>query len=124
MSVSVQAQSCLLRSLIQRVNGSLGSVMNEPNISRRSDASLPDTLSDSALRWHNAVLTQVEIFGHPSTRHLTQSEDSFLSNQRLSCVMTIFPLIQQEASVKNQKISTLELEKDALLEQLDGLQAH
>ncbi|XP_029707493.1 suppressor APC domain-containing protein 1 isoform X2 [Takifugu rubripes] len=80
-----QAQSCLLRSLFQRVNDSLGSVMSEPNISHSSAPSLPETLVDGALRWHNAVLTQ-------------------------------------EVSVKNQKISTLELEKDALLEQLDDLQ--
>lgn len=121
MSVSVQAQSCLLRSLIQRVNGSLGSVMSEPDISRRCGTSLSDTLADGALRWHNAILTQVQIFSHPATEHLTQSEDSNLSDQRASCDLTFFSLIQQEVSVKNQKISTLELEKEALLEQLDDL---
>lgn len=60
MSASVQAQSCLLRSLFQRVNGSLGSVMSEPNISHNSAPSLPVSLVDGALRWHNAVLTQVQ----------------------------------------------------------------
>lgn len=60
MSASVQAQSCLLRSLFQRVNGSLGSVMSEPDISHSSGPSLPEALVDGALRWHNAVLTQVQ----------------------------------------------------------------
>ncbi|XP_018543003.1 suppressor APC domain-containing protein 1 [Lates calcarifer] len=75
----------LLRSRIQRVNGSLGSVMSEPNVMSRSDPSLLETVADSDLRWHNSVLTQ-------------------------------------EVSDKNRQISMLELEKDALLEQLDELQ--
>ncbi|XP_073337252.1 suppressor APC domain-containing protein 2-like [Pagrus major] len=79
------ARSCLLRSLIQRVNGSLGSVMSEPNVTSTSIPSLPEAVADSDLRWHNTVLTR-------------------------------------EVSDKNRRISKLELEKDALLEQLDELQ--
>lgn len=123
MSVSVQVQSCLLRSLIQRVNGSLGSVMSEHNNSRRSDASLPGTVANSAPRWHNAILTQVKFFNPLATNHLTQSEDSYLISVFL-VTGPLFSLLQQEVSVKNQKISTLELEKDALLEQLNDLEAH
>ncbi|KAG7495631.1 hypothetical protein JOB18_003210 [Solea senegalensis] len=84
---SAQTRSCLLRSRVLRVNGSLGSVMCEPNVTSKSDPSLPETVADSDLRWHNSVLTQ-------------------------------------ELSDKNHRISTLELEKDALLEQLYELQAH
>ncbi|TDG96783.1 hypothetical protein EPR50_G00232320 [Perca flavescens] len=83
---AAEAWSCLLRSRIQRVNGSLGSVISEPNVSS-SRTSLPDAVADSDLRWHNTVLTQ-------------------------------------EVSDKNRQISMLEMEKDALLEQLDELQAH
>ncbi|KAG8005685.1 Suppressor APC domain-containing protein 1 [Nibea albiflora] len=82
-----EARSCLLRSRIQRVNGSLGSVMSEPNVTSSSIPSLPEAVADSDLRWHNTVLTQV-------------------------------------VCDKNRQISMLELEKDALLEQLDELQAH
>lgn len=57
--VSLQARACLLRSRIQRVNGSLGSVMSEPNVMSSSNPSLPETVADSDLRWHNSVLTQV-----------------------------------------------------------------
>ncbi|XP_071389752.1 suppressor APC domain-containing protein 1 [Centroberyx affinis] len=81
---AAEAWSCLLRSRIQRVNGSLGSVMSEPNVS--STPSLPDAVADSDLRWHNTVLTQ-------------------------------------EVSDKNRQISMLELERDALLQQLGKLQA-
>ncbi|XP_030006637.1 suppressor APC domain-containing protein 1 [Sphaeramia orbicularis] len=81
-----EAWSCLLRSRIQRVNGSLGSVMKEPNVTSSSNLSLPDAVADSDLRWRNTELTQ-------------------------------------EVSDMNHQISTLELEKDALLEQLDELQA-
>ncbi|KAM9334955.1 suppressor APC domain-containing protein 1 [Symphorus nematophorus] len=84
---AAEARSCLLRSRIQRVNGSLGSVMSEPNVTSCSIPSLPEAVADSDLRWHNTVLTQ-------------------------------------EVSDKNRQISMLELEKDALLEQLDELQAH
>ncbi|XP_029901962.1 suppressor APC domain-containing protein 1 [Myripristis murdjan] len=78
--------SCLLRSRIQRVNGSLGSVMSEPNVTGGSTHSLPDAVADSDLRWHNTVLTQ-------------------------------------QVSDKNNQISMLELEKDALLRELGELQA-
>ncbi|XP_059181426.1 suppressor APC domain-containing protein 1 [Centropristis striata] len=54
---AAEARSCLLRSRIQRVNGSLGSVMAEPNVTS-STPSLPDAVADSDLRWHNTVLTQ------------------------------------------------------------------
>ncbi|XP_053170027.1 suppressor APC domain-containing protein 1 [Scomber japonicus] len=84
---AAEERSCLLRSCIQRVNGSLGAVMAEPNVTSTSISSLPDAVADSDLRWHNTVLTQ-------------------------------------EVSDKNRQISKLELEKDALLEQLDELQAH
>lgn len=57
--MSLQARFCLLRSLIQRVNGSLGSVMSEPNVTSSSIASLPEAVADSDLRWRNTVLTQV-----------------------------------------------------------------
>ncbi|XP_041820223.1 suppressor APC domain-containing protein 1 [Chelmon rostratus] len=84
---AAEARSCLLRSRIQRVNGSLGSVMSEPNVTGSNIPSLPEAVADSDLRWHNTVLTQ-------------------------------------EVSDKNRQISMLELEKDALLEQLVELQAH
>ncbi|KAF0029567.1 hypothetical protein F2P81_018672 [Scophthalmus maximus] len=75
-------------SRILRVNGSLGSVMTEPNVMGcSSDPSLPEAVADADLRWHNSVLTQA-------------------------------------VSDKNRQISMLELEKDALLGQLDELQAH
>ncbi|CAK6949841.1 suppressor APC domain-containing protein 1 [Scomber scombrus] len=83
---AAEGRSCLLRSCIQRVNGSLGSVMAEPNVTSTSISSLPDAVADSDLRWHNTVLTR-------------------------------------EVSDKNRQISMLESEKDALLEQLDELQA-
>lgn len=129
--MSVQAQSCLPRSLIQRLNGSVGSVMSEPSISRSSAPSLPETWADGATRWHNAVLTQVHVIKKRiknkqkgiklvREKRLTPPMDPHL----ISMFMGIFPLIEQEVSVKNQKISTLELEKDALLEQLDDLQVH
>ncbi|XP_076578924.1 suppressor APC domain-containing protein 1 [Chaetodon auriga] len=84
---ATEARSCLLKSRIQRANGSLGSVMSEPNVTSSSIPSLPEAVADSDLRWHNSILTQ-------------------------------------EVSDKNRQISMLELEKDALLEQLDELQAH
>ncbi|KAK5849236.1 hypothetical protein PBY51_008892 [Eleginops maclovinus] len=83
---AAEAWSCLLRSRIQRVNGSLGSVMSEPNVTSGSSASLPGAVTDSDLRWQNTALAQ-------------------------------------EVSDKNRKISLLEFEKDAILEQLDELQA-
>ncbi|XP_026217146.1 suppressor APC domain-containing protein 1 [Anabas testudineus] len=83
----VEARSCLLRSRIQRVNGSLGCVMSEPNVMSSSNPSLPETVADNDLRWQNTVLAQ-------------------------------------EVSDKNRQISMLELEKDALLEQFDELQAY
>uniref|UniRef100_A0A3P8NK05 Suppressor APC domain containing 1 n=1 Tax=Astatotilapia calliptera TaxID=8154 RepID=A0A3P8NK05_ASTCA len=55
-----QARSCLLGSRIQRVNGSLGSVMSEPNAMTGSNPSLLEAVADSDLRWHNSVLTQVK----------------------------------------------------------------
>ncbi|XP_029317493.1 suppressor APC domain-containing protein 1 [Cottoperca gobio] len=82
---TAEAQSCL-RSRIQRVNGSLSSVMREPNVTSGSNPSLPDAVADSDLRWHNTVLAQ-------------------------------------EVSDKNRQISKLKLEKNAILEQLDELQA-
>uniref|UniRef100_A0A3P9C1E5 Suppressor APC domain containing 1 n=1 Tax=Maylandia zebra TaxID=106582 RepID=A0A3P9C1E5_9CICH len=54
------ARSCLLGSRIQRVNGSLGSVMSEPNAMTGSNPSLLEAVADSDLRWHNSVLTQVK----------------------------------------------------------------
>ncbi|XP_068611555.1 suppressor APC domain-containing protein 1-like [Brachionichthys hirsutus] len=81
-----EVRSRLLRSLIQRVNGSLGSVMSEPNATSSGIQSLAEAVEDSDLRWRNTVLTQ-------------------------------------EVSDKNRRISTLELEKDALLKELDELQA-
>ncbi|XP_034719913.1 suppressor APC domain-containing protein 1 [Etheostoma cragini] len=83
---AAEAWSCLLRSRIQRVNGSLGSVMSEPSVCSGSP-SLPDAVADSNLRWHNTVLTK-------------------------------------EVSDKNRQIFKLELDKDALVEQLNELQAH
>ncbi|KAM9846168.1 suppressor APC domain-containing protein 1 [Aulostomus maculatus] len=49
-----EGQSCLLRSRIQRVNGSLGSVMTDPNVTSNP----ADALTDSALRWQNTLLTK------------------------------------------------------------------
>ncbi|XP_076009472.1 suppressor APC domain-containing protein 1 [Genypterus blacodes] len=53
-----ESLSCLLRSCIQRVNGSLGTVMSDPTVTSSSNHSLLDAVEDSDLRWHNAVLTQ------------------------------------------------------------------
>ncbi|XP_030576562.1 suppressor APC domain-containing protein 1 [Archocentrus centrarchus] len=53
-----EARPCLLRSRIQRVNGSLGSVMSEPNAMSSSNSSLPEAAADRDIRWHNSVLTQ------------------------------------------------------------------
>ncbi|XP_063762086.1 suppressor APC domain-containing protein 1 isoform X2 [Eleginops maclovinus] len=55
---AAEAWSCLLRSRIQRVNGSLGSVMSEPNVTSGSSASLPGAVTDSDLRWQNTALAQ------------------------------------------------------------------
>ncbi|XP_021177728.2 suppressor APC domain-containing protein 1 isoform X1 [Fundulus heteroclitus] len=75
--------SCL-PTHIQRVNGSLGSIMSEPTVS--SNPCLSDPLADSDLRWQNTVLTK-------------------------------------KVSEKNRRISRLELERKALLEELEDLQA-
>ncbi|XP_028256031.1 suppressor APC domain-containing protein 1 [Parambassis ranga] len=53
-----EARSCLLRSRIQQVNGSLGSIMSEPNVTTSSNPTLPEAVADSDLRWQNSVLTQ------------------------------------------------------------------
>nr|XP_046184829.1 suppressor APC domain-containing protein 1-like [Oncorhynchus gorbuscha] len=52
--------SCLLRSQIQRVNGSLGSLMIEPNVTRCPSSPKRDgvEVSDNELRWQNTVLVQ------------------------------------------------------------------
>lgn len=68
--VSVQARSCLLRSRMQRVNGSLGCVMSDPSVMSSSKPSLPETVADSDLRWQNTVLTQVSI-----TENISNSEE-------------------------------------------------
>nr|XP_020474822.1 suppressor APC domain-containing protein 1 [Monopterus albus] len=83
---AAEVRSCLLRSRIQRVNGSLGSVMSEPNVMSSVNPSIPETVADSDLRWHNTVLTN-------------------------------------ELSDKNHQIFKLEVERDALLEELNELQA-
>ncbi|XP_061770513.1 suppressor APC domain-containing protein 1 [Nerophis ophidion] len=80
-------RSFLLRSRIERVNASLGSVMTGSCGSCTGSPSLLAAPADSALRWQHAVLTQ-------------------------------------KVSLKNQQISMLEMEKDALLEQLHEVQAH
>uniref|UniRef100_A0A8C5HUE6 Uncharacterized protein n=1 Tax=Gouania willdenowi TaxID=441366 RepID=A0A8C5HUE6_GOUWI len=51
--------SCLLRSRIQRVNGSLGAVMSDPNGISIRKPNLSEAEADSDLRWQNSVLTQV-----------------------------------------------------------------
>ncbi|XP_054911672.1 suppressor APC domain-containing protein 1 [Poeciliopsis prolifica] len=78
---AAEARSCF-PTHIQQVNGSLGSIMNEPNVS--SNPCLCDPLADSDLRWRNTVLTQ-------------------------------------KVSEKNRRISVLELEKEALLDELQDL---
>eukprot|EP00063_Salmo_salar_P088428 XP_014063263.1 PREDICTED: suppressor APC domain-containing protein 1-like [Salmo salar] len=52
--------SCLLRSQIQRVNGSLGSLMIEPNVTSCPSSLKRDgvEVSDTELRWQNTVLVQ------------------------------------------------------------------
>ncbi|XP_069013002.1 suppressor APC domain-containing protein 1-like [Embiotoca jacksoni] len=55
---AAEARACLLRSRIQRVNGSLGSLMSETNVMSSSIPSLPEAVADSDLRWHNSVLTE------------------------------------------------------------------
>ena len=153
--MSPQARSCLLRSLIQRVNGSLGSVMSEPNVTSGSVPSLPEAVADSDLRWHNTVLTRVRkqhtLFLNSPTLPWFILEWSYrncclplysdrgcfclhppqllIDESVCACVMwpwyfTFLFLLWQEVSDKNRRISMLELEKDALLEQLDELQTH
>nr|XP_040031236.1 suppressor APC domain-containing protein 1 isoform X2 [Gasterosteus aculeatus aculeatus] len=51
-------RSCLLRSRIQRANGTLGSMMCEPNLTMGSDLSLQDAVAVSELRWRNTLLTR------------------------------------------------------------------
>ncbi|KAM9705034.1 suppressor APC domain-containing protein 1 isoform 2-T2 [Menidia menidia] len=53
-----EAGACLLRSRIQRANGSLGSVMSKTNAMGSGQLSVPEAAEDSALRWHNSVLTR------------------------------------------------------------------
>ncbi|XP_047431658.1 suppressor APC domain-containing protein 1 [Mugil cephalus] len=55
---AAEARSCLLRSRMHRVNGSLGSIMTEPNVTSSCNRSLPEAAADSDLRWQNSVLTQ------------------------------------------------------------------
>ncbi|XP_012987088.1 suppressor APC domain-containing protein 1 isoform X1 [Esox lucius] len=55
------ASSCLLRSRIHKVNGSLGSLISEPNVTRRPSFTewTGAELSDSGkLCWQNTVLAQ------------------------------------------------------------------
>lgn len=58
-SASLQNRSCLLRSRIQRANGTLGSMMCEPNLTMGSNLSLQDAVAVSELRWRNTLLTRV-----------------------------------------------------------------
>ncbi|XP_067110901.1 suppressor APC domain-containing protein 1 isoform X3 [Osmerus mordax] len=81
------ADQDIKRSCMQRVNGSLGSLMSEPNVSTAPPAP-PLTSTDGALRWSLTVLGQGSV---------------------VCC---------QEVSEKNQHISSLELERDTLLQQL------
>ncbi|XP_053718270.1 suppressor APC domain-containing protein 1 [Synchiropus splendidus] len=53
---AAQFSSSQLRSLIQRVNGSLGSVMSDSSCT--SNLCVTDTEEDSDLRWRNSVLTK------------------------------------------------------------------
>ncbi|XP_055793068.1 suppressor APC domain-containing protein 1-like [Salvelinus fontinalis] len=50
--------SCRLRSQIQRVNGSLGSLMIEPNVTGCPSSPKRVEVSDNELRWQNTVLVQ------------------------------------------------------------------
>ncbi|XP_048863364.1 suppressor APC domain-containing protein 1 [Brienomyrus brachyistius] len=77
------SRDCLIRSRIQRVNGSLGNLMFDPNAARILPC-LERENSDSSLQWQNTVLIQ-------------------------------------EVSRKSQKISTLERERDGLLQKLREL---
>ncbi|XP_020495137.1 suppressor APC domain-containing protein 1 [Labrus bergylta] len=74
-----EARSCFLRSCIQRVNGSLGTVMSEPNVtSSSSSLSLPEVVADSDLRWHNSVLTQEVSDKNRRIALLEQEKDALL----------------------------------------------
>lgn len=75
-----EARSCLLKSRIQRVNGSLGSVMSEPNAMTSSNPSLLEAVADSDLRWHNSVLTQ-EVKNKNCQISLLEQEKHALLNQ-------------------------------------------
>ncbi|XP_026002915.1 uncharacterized protein LOC113009064 isoform X1 [Astatotilapia calliptera] len=75
-----EARSCLLGSRIQRVNGSLGSVMSEPNAMTGSNPSLLEAVADSDLRWHNSVLTQ-EVKNKNCQISLLEQEKHALLNQ-------------------------------------------
>lgn len=128
LCASPQVQSCLLRSLIQRVNGSLGSVMSEPNVTSSSIPSLPEAVADIDLRWHNTVLTQARtenMVWVASNFPLTFFQHTLLSMFVIKLWWFGFiSLLWQEVSNKNHQISMLELQKEALLEELDDLQPH
>ncbi|XP_024232732.1 suppressor APC domain-containing protein 1 isoform X2 [Oncorhynchus tshawytscha] len=79
------ASSCLLRSQIQRVNGSLGSLMSMPNVI--SCPSSPKRngveVSDSELRWQNTVLVQEVSEKNAKISLLEQERDSLLQELSL-----------------------------------------
>ncbi|KAM9328287.1 suppressor APC domain-containing protein 1 isoform 2-T2 [Pholidichthys leucotaenia] len=75
-----ETHSCFLRSQIQRVNGSLGSVMSEPNVTSSSNPSIPEAVADSDLRWHNSLLTQ-ELSRKNSQISLLEQEKHALLNE-------------------------------------------
>ncbi|XP_064794037.1 suppressor APC domain-containing protein 1-like [Oncorhynchus masou masou] len=79
------ASSCLLRSQIQRVNGSLGSLMSMPNVI--SCPSSPKRngveVSDSELRWQNTVLVQEVSEKNVKISLLERERDSLLQELSL-----------------------------------------
>ncbi|XP_070997666.1 suppressor APC domain-containing protein 1-like [Oncorhynchus clarkii lewisi] len=79
------ASSCLLRSQIQRMNGSLGSLMSMPNVI--SCPSSPKRngveVSDSELRWQNTVLVQEVSEKNVKISLLERERDSLLQELSL-----------------------------------------
>ncbi|CAB1333731.1 unnamed protein product [Coregonus sp. 'balchen'] len=134
------ASSCLLRSQIQRVNGSLGSLMSEPNVTSCPSSPKRDgvEVSDSELRWQNTVLVQVRenifildlqpwswratgcvglFISQPSTKasYFRSFASCWWVGRRGNFSNVLF---WQEVSEKNLQISLLELERDRLLQEL------
>ncbi|KAM9402886.1 suppressor APC domain-containing protein 1-like isoform 1-T1 [Salvelinus alpinus] len=79
------ASSCLLRSQMQRVNGSLGSLMSKPDVTSCPSSPKRDgvEVSDSELRWRNTVLVQEVSEKNVQISLLERERDSLLQELSL-----------------------------------------